>query len=99
MATGKELTRLVCCGYWDEVIKKRKDYKSFQIYDSEKRTITPQQAIHKTFCSIRIMFKDCPVKELKLLCIILKLIADTPSESMGVKTSRRFKGYQEVVIS
>ena len=99
MATGKELVRLVTCGYWDELIRSRKDFKAYAIYDKDGKRINHQQANEKTFCSIRIMFKDCPKKEFKLLCVIMKMIADTSSESMYLDVSKTLKGYQEVVIS
>ena len=98
MSSGKELARMVDCGYWKQHIKSRKDFCSVQIFDTNGKPITSKQAKEKYFCHARILFKSDNMGEIKLLGVILKMIADTSSESMGMNINENY-GFQEVIIS
>jgi len=98
MATGKELTRTVTCGIFKNVIENIDGYCSYQIYSSKGVKLTPKEAAEKTFCHLRVLFKDVPQTEIMLIKTILDLVASTSCESMGVNVNDDYN-FQEVVVS
>ena len=99
MATGKELVRLLTCGYWDDFVSKKYNICSTIIFDNNGKVITLDKAKTQTFCQLRIIIKEeMGEREQTLLGNFLKMIADTSGESMGIDINETY-GFTEYIIS
>jgi hypothetical protein len=103
MATGKELVRTVNCNIWKEFIKNRKDFVSYQIFDSKGKMICDEKVKNKTFCHLKVLFNthnlDNSNKDTyNLIAMILKLLTSNSNETMCVEV-HYYYGFNEIIVS
>ena len=99
MATGKELVRLVTCGFWKDEIENLGNLCGYSIFDKNGKRISLKTAELKSFCHIHILFKGLTTKEAKILSCFLNNIASTSSEQMCRTSLRFYSGFDLIIIS
>ena len=82
MATGKEIVRMMTCGYWEDEIKTMKEFCWAKILDEEGKPISLNKAENKKYCQAMILFKRLTNNETRIIACFLQNIASTNSENM-----------------
>ena len=77
MGSGKNIYRLVSCGYWAQYVEKDENFCSYRILDNDGNVVTKEQVKDLTFCHLQLVFNNnADIKYLDLLSSFLKVIVD-----------------------
>lgn len=98
MSTGRELERTVTCGFWKEYIAASPNFVRVELFDAKKERITPEQALTRTFCSMKVFFKrSMDAEAARIVSAFIKSIADGRSESMALDLKKTPKHWMVVI--